>query len=154
MRMAHRCRGLGFAQESTAGVGIGGQIGRQDLHRDDPIQLRVERAEHDPHTTPANDVDDLIRSQGAEATRLVAGVQEVEWHLVRQWLVHAVGHTLATSCWRFKEAAGIVIRAQQSFDAPPLFCVGAGFVQEHPALVDVGHRQGGQKQAFHRLRID
>ena len=47
-----------------------------------------------------------------------------------------------------------MIGAQQSFDAPPLFFVAAGFVQEGPALVGIWLRQGGQKQPFDRLRID
>ena len=55
-----------------------------------------------------------------------------------------------------KKLPGIVeTRGQRKLRrTPPLFCVRAGFVQEHAALVDVGHRQGSQKQPFHRLRID
>ena len=133
VRMAHRRRGLGFAQEATPGIGVCRQFGSEDLHRDDPVELRVQRAKHDPHPAAADDVDDLIRPQRPKAAGLVAGAEEVERHLVPRRCIQGTRRTVSPGCRLFEKATGVVIGAQQGFHSPPLFFVGAGFVQEGPA---------------------
>ena len=70
VRMREGGDGLGLALEAGERLGIAGQVGRQDLHRDVAIELRVSRAVDLAHTAGAERTEDLVRPEpgsGGEA---------------------------------------------------------------------------------------
>ena len=71
-------RGPGLAGEPLAGGGAGRQLRGHHLDRHHPVQLLVERPEHDPHPAPADDLLHLVVAQPAERPGLVGRVEEVE----------------------------------------------------------------------------
>ena len=76
MRVAHRRRSAGLAEEALAGIGARGQLRGQHLDSDDPLQVLVERLEDCPHAPLANDCQHLVAVQPPERSRLVRRGQE------------------------------------------------------------------------------
>ena len=63
VRMIEPRDGPGFALEALAPVRLIGGLGRQDLDGDRASHARVERAIHLAHATPAEERDDLVRTE-------------------------------------------------------------------------------------------
>ena len=58
-------RGLGFLHEAQLALAVGDPVGRQNLDRDGPLQLRVASLIDDSHAALAQRIDNLVVSNGA-----------------------------------------------------------------------------------------
>jgi hypothetical protein len=63
--MVERGRGLGFLHEPAPAVGVGDEIGRKDLDRHLAVQLGVEGAIYDSHSSTADLVEDPVVREGS-----------------------------------------------------------------------------------------
>ena len=60
VRVIERRGGARLVDEPLARRRVAGQLGRQELERDDPVEPRVAGAVDEPHTAAADAVEDLV----------------------------------------------------------------------------------------------
>ena len=67
--VADRGGGAGLAEEPAPRAIVVGQVGADEFDRYHPVELRVKALEHDPHPAAAQDAEDLVMCDPAEAVR-------------------------------------------------------------------------------------
>jgi hypothetical protein len=66
------------AHEPRASQRIGRERRRQNFQRDDAVQRRIARLEHDAHAAARDVRNDFVRPESAEHTRLVRRLKEIQ----------------------------------------------------------------------------